>query len=87
MYPADKVTTEIYRNANLVFPVRNILIQHDHIPEGHESKRHMLDIFLEDQKGQKAVDIGDYIYKLLKTSANNSKDLSKLQRIINIIKE
>ena len=87
MYPADKVTAEIYRHAGLIRPVRNILIEHEHEPVTDASKKHMLDIFREDQKALQGIDIGEYIYKLLLVAANNNKEPGKLERIINIIKE
>ena len=87
MFPADKVTFEIYRQSGLVREIRNILIEHEHSLDYTGDKKRMLDIFLEDQESQKAVDIGEYIYKLMLVSANDSKEPSKIQRIINIIKE
>jgi len=87
MYPADKVTYEIYKQSNLVTEVRNILIEHEHSMDYSNGKQHMLDIYLEDQQEQKAIDIGEYIYKLLLVTANESREPSKLKRIMHIIKE
>jgi hypothetical protein len=88
MYPADKATVEIYRQANMEYKSRNILIEHEHIPETDDSKKHMLDIFEDDkEEQQKGIDIGEYIYKLLQVASNKAKEPSRLQRIMNIIKE
>jgi hypothetical protein len=87
MFPADKVTYAIYRHAGLTYTVNNVLIEHEHELDYTGSKKRMMDIFLEDNEKQSEVDIGDYIWKLLLVKKNDHGEPSKLQRIINIIKE
>jgi len=89
MFPGDQVTTAIYQEANIVFPVRNVLIEHEHSMDYSEGsgKKHMLDIFDEDSDSRKQIDLTEYIYRLLHVSANYRKEPTKIQRIINIIKE
>ena len=87
MYPADKVTFAIYENAQRVIPIRNVIIEHEHVTETDESKKHMYEAFLEDHKNKANVDISDYVYKILLAGQSDIKRFGKLRRIINIIKE
>lgn len=87
MYPADKVTFSIYENAQRIIPVRNVMIEHEHVLETDESKKHMMQNFLEDYKKQSKVDISEYIYKILLAGQSDVRRFGKLKRILNIIKE
>lgn len=87
MFPADKVTHAIYVEAGIAYQINNVLIEHEHSMDYTGEKKRMMDIFLKDNPSQRQVDIGDYIHRLLVVSAHDSKEPTKLQRIINIIKE
>ena len=87
MYPADKITFAIYDNAQRVIPIRDVMIEHEHIAETDESKKHMYESFLEDYRNQESVDISEYIYKILLAGQSDIRRYGKLKRIINIIKE
>lgn len=87
MYPADKYTHAIYLHAQRVVPVKNVLIEHEHIIESDISKKHMMDAFREDSENLKQIDLSDYIYKLLLAGQSDCKRLSKIKKIFNIIKE
>jgi hypothetical protein len=87
MYPADKITFSIYQQAERVIPIRNVLIEHEHISESDESKKHMMDAFMEDVATHKGVDVTDYIYKVLLAGQSDCRVMSKFKKIWNIIKE
>jgi hypothetical protein len=87
MYPADKVTFAIYENAERIISVRDVLIEHEHILENDESKKHMMEIYLEDQKSNSVINISEYIQKIFLAGKSDIKKFSKLKRIMNIIKE
>lgn len=84
MFPADKVTHSIYRHANVVYIVNNVLIEHEHTFNG---KERMFEIFNREKEKLSKLDIGPHIQRLVLTVVRDGKPQSKLQRIINIIKE
>jgi hypothetical protein len=87
MYPADMVTTQIYKHCNLVFPVRNVLIEHEHKMDYEGSKKALMDIFAEDMAEQKNLDLSEYVFKLMQVVASGLNKESKFKRILNIIRE
>lgn len=88
MYPADKITTEVYSEAGRIIPIRNVLIEHEHIVESDPSKSRMMDIFVKSQKKTPIININEDVIKLLKVaSSEKNKKSSKFNRIINILKE
>lgn len=85
MYPADRVTTEVYFNAKRIIPIRNVLIEHEHIIESDPSKNRMMDIYT---RSQKDINIFDDVLKLSNVAASEkNKKNSKFNRIINILQE
>ena len=89
MYPADLVTHNIYNHVDRVIPIRDVLIEHDHVMETDPSKARMMEIFLEDKKSKegKPIDVSDYVLRLSDAiSSENYKKPSKLNRILNIIR-
>ncbi len=85
MYPADSATFKIYYHAKRVIPIRNVLIEHDHVIESDPSKARMMEIYKETQK---PISIGDYILKIaVVAGTENNGMLKKFRRIMNIIKE
>lgn len=90
MYPADMVTHKVYAHINRIIPVRNVLIEHEHVKETDPSKSRMMEIFKEDCaiKNSKGIDITEYVLKLAVISGNeNNRRQNKLNRILNIITE
>lgn len=95
MYPADKVTHDVYFNTSRVIPIRNVLIEHEHMPETDESKKRMMDIFLKQQAkldvniyGVPQINIGDDLLRLAKIAQSDGPlRLSKWKRILQIIAE
>jgi len=87
MYPADKFTYSIYRQAERIIPVRNVMIEHEHITEADDSKKHMMEAFKEDCENLKQIDLSGYIYKVLLAGQSDCKRFSKIKKIWNIIKE
>lgn len=88
MYPADKITTEVYSEVGRIIPIRNVLIEHEHIVESDPSKSRMMDIFVKSQKKTPVININEDVLKLLKVaSSEKNKKSSKFNRIINILKE
>lgn len=89
MYPADKATFSVYYHAKRIIPIRNVLIEHDHILENDPSKARMMEIFNEDKEKQRPIPIGDYVLKLGVAAGSEQKnDMSrKFRKIMNIIKE
>lgn len=88
MYPADKITTEVYSEVGRIIPIRNVLIEHEHIIESDPSKSRMMDIFARSQKRNPVININEDVVKLLKVaSSEKNKKSSKFNRIINILKE
>lgn len=88
MYPADKMTFMVYYHAKRVIPIRDVLIEHEHILESDPSKSRMMEIFQEDQAKQKPIILGDYILKIAIAAGSEAGNLSrKFRRIMNIIKE
>lgn len=86
MYPADSLTFSIYHGAGRVIPIRNVLIEHEHIEESDPSKSRLMRIFNEDM--QKPIDLTDEIHKLaLVASSEILRKSSKLNRIIKILQE
>jgi len=87
MYPADKITHSVYYHARRIIPIRNVLIEHEHVIESDPSKARMMEIFRENAAQNKPVIIGDYILKLAVVAAGeNNKKFNKINRIINILK-
>lgn len=88
MYPADKATHAIYYHAKRVIPIRDVLIEHDHIIESDPSKSKMMEIFKESNVFNKTVSVGDYILKLAVAAGSEGSGMNrKFRRIMNIIKE
>lgn len=90
MYPADMVTHKIYATINRIIPIRDVLIEHEHIKETDPSKSRMMEIFREDNDIKKGnpIDITEYVLKLAVVSGGeNNKRQNKLNRILNIITE
>lgn len=94
IYPADKVTHDVYRRCDRVIPIMDVLIEHEHKPETDESKMRMFNLFKnnntlkKDENGVPQIDIGDDIVKLSKiASSDGPLRLNKLTRILNILKE
>lgn len=88
MYPADKITHAVYNEAKRIIPIRNVLVEHEHVIESDPSKARMMEIFNEFNAKNPKVDIGDYILKLAITaSTENNKRQNKFNRILNILKE
>lgn len=88
MYPADKATFSIYYHAKRIIPVRNVLIEHDHVIESDPSKSRMMQIFKDSGGVNKSYHIGDYVLKLaVAAGGENGRMSRKFRRIINIIKE
>lgn len=86
MYPADKITHDIYYKSNLVFKVNNVLIEHEHSMDYEESKKPLMDIFQEDMKGKTKFDLSEYVFKLLMVASNEAgRKESKVQKILNIL--
>lgn len=86
MYPADRATFQIYYQAGRVIPIRNVMIEHEHILESDQSKSKMMEIFRK-SKPQTEVSLANYILKLSKTAASEVRRPSKLKRILNILQE
>ena len=87
MYPADKATHAIYYQAKRVIPIRDVLIEHEHILETDPSKSKMMQIFKE-SGGAKPIEIGDYVMRIaIAAGTEATKKPSKIKRILNIIKE
>lgn len=89
MYPADMVTTEVYHTIKRIIPIRDVMIEHDHVKETDPSKSRMMDIFREDNanKHRAGVDITKYVLELsVAANGDATKKPSKLNRIINILK-
>lgn len=86
MYPADKATHAIYKEINRVIPIRDVLIEHEHVHESDPSKARMMEIFKE--TNNRVVDISKYVIKLaVVCGSENNKRQNKFNRILNIIKE
>ena len=89
MYPADLVTCEVYHTIKRIIPIRDVLIEHDHIKETDPSKSRMMEIFKEDQERKQSagVDItGDVLKLSVAAASENNKRQNKINRIINILK-
>lgn len=85
MYPADEVTHAVYYNTQRVIPIRDVLIEHEHIVESDPSKARMMEIYKEDTT--KPVPLGDYIMKLaVVAGTENNKRQGKFFRILRILK-
>ncbi len=85
MYPADEATFQIYYVAKRIIPIRDVVIEHEHVLENDPSKERMMEIFKDTQK---PIMIGDYILKVaVAAGSENNKMQRKFRRIINIIKE
>jgi len=90
MYPADLVTTNVYNYVKRVIPVRDVLIEHDHIIESDPSKSRMMEIFLEDKKAKegKPLDVSKDVERLaFAIAGEKNKANNKFNRIWNIITE
>jgi len=94
VYPADKITYDVYSRCERVIPIRNIIIEHEHVKETDESKRRMFDLFMNnktlkrDVNGIPQVDIGNEIMELSKLAQRDKPlRLNKFNRIMNILKE
>lgn len=86
MYPADNYTYSVYFHAGRVIPIRDVLIEHDHIIETDPSKNRMMQIYNETKNNP--VEIGEYVLKIAVTAASEKrKKPSKINRIFNILKE
>lgn len=86
MYPADKITHDVFYKSNLVFKVNNVLIEHEHSMDYEESKKPLMDIFQEDMKGKTKFDLSEYVFKLLMVASNEAgRKESKVQKILNIL--
>ena len=87
MYPADKLTYEVYANVGRVITVNDVLIEHEHIIESDESKSRLMRIFREDTV--KPISLVDDIVRLRETVKNDipKNRPNKLNRILNIITE
>lgn len=87
MYPADKATFSIYYHAKRIIPIRDVLIEHDHIIESDPSKSKMMQIFQESGGVRQAVTVGDYVLKLAVSAGEEKGNINrKFRRIMNIIK-
>jgi hypothetical protein len=89
MYPADLVTTDVYHTIKRIIPIRDVLIQHDHVKETDPSKSRMMQIFNEDREKKQVdgLDITKYVLELsVAANGDATKKPSKLNRIINILK-
>jgi len=86
IYPADQFTWAIYNAACRVIPIRNVLIQHDHIHESDPSKQDMMEKFRRSMK-DKVLNYGMDALKLASTAAAERNLPSKLDRIWSIIQE
>ena len=90
MYPADLVTHDVYQYVKRVIPIRDVLIEHEHVMETDPSKARMMEIFLEEKKEKegKSLDVSEYVSRLSGVIASEKyKKPSKINRILNIIKE
>jgi len=90
IYPADMVTHKVYMSTNRIIPIRDVLIEHDHVTETDPSKSRMMELFNEDKKKKagKPLDITSYVLALSTTAASERPNKSnKLNRILNIITE
>lgn len=87
IFPADQVTFAIYEHAKRVIPIRDVLIEHEHIMDYSGNKKEMMDVFLEDKEKMRKIDVSPYIYKILLAGQSDIKRSNKLKRIINILKE
>ena len=88
MYPADKATHAIYYHAKRVIPIRDVMIEHDHVIESDPSKSRMMEIFKESGGTNRPLIIGDYVLKLgVAAGTEAGRKPSKFKRIINILKE
>lgn len=86
IYPADNLTHAVYNEIKRVIPIRDVLVEHEHVLESDESKARMMEIFNEDMK--KNIDLTEYIMKLAVLSGTeNNKKYSKINRIVNILQE
>jgi hypothetical protein len=86
MYPADRLTHEIYRHINRIIRVNDVLIEHEHIIETDASKERLMKIFQEDTRDRQ-VDLGPDITRLLLACSTDFKaKKSKARQIIDILK-
>lgn len=87
MYPADSATHSVYYNAKRVIPIKNVLIEHEHILETDKSKARMMEIFRKNNN-KSGISIGADILKLaVIAGTENNKINSKINRILNILME
>lgn len=86
MYPADNATFSIYSHVGRVIPIRDVLIEHEHIIETDPSKARMWDIFNRTRKEK--IEIGEYVLRLSTTASSEcAKKPSKINRIFKILQE
>lgn len=89
MYPADKVTHAVYYESKRIIPIKNVLIEHEHVVESDPSKSRMMSIFNEDFKtrGGRPIDITESVLRLTTVAATeNNRKYNKINRILNILK-
>lgn len=90
VHPADQLTFTVYHHINRVIPIRDVLIEHEHIQDNDDSKKRVMEIFAEDleRRKTKPLELGKYILKLsVAASSENNRRQNKFNRILNIIKE
>lgn len=95
IYPADKITHDVYSRANRVIPIPGVIIEHEHIPATDNAAKHrMWDLFVKDnlhRKDKNAIpmlDIGPELHKLhLAAQSDMPLKIGKWTRIMNIVRE